>query len=57
MVFMVVTTVAAMGSNVMTFYREGQTLLLVLGVALLLLAGWVVVEGLLRFASLRTEAT
>ena len=52
---MVVTTVAAMSWNVLTFYREGQTLLLGLGVALLLLAAWVVIEGLLRFARLRTE--
>ena len=57
MVFMVVTTVAAMSSNVLTFYREGQTLLLVLGVALLLLAAWVVVEGAVRFSRVRAEAT
>ena len=56
MVFMVITTVAAMSWNVLTFYREGQTLLLVLGIALLLLAAWVVVEGMLRFARLLDRA-
>lgn len=55
MVFMLVTTIAAMGSNVLTFYEEGQTLLLVLGLCLLLLAAWVVIEGALRFVSLRAE--
>ena len=55
MVFMVVTTVAAMSWSVLAFYREGQTLLLLLGIALLLLAAWVVVEGMLRFARLRTK--
>ena len=55
MLFMLITTITAMSANVQTFYREGQTLLLVIGVSLLLLAAWVVMEGLIRVAQIRSD--
>ena len=49
MVFMLVTTLIAMLSNVRSFFNEGSYLLLAVGGAVLLLALWLIVEGVLRF--------
>jgi carbon starvation protein len=56
MVFMLVTTLIAMVSNVRTFFDQGSYLLLVVGGIVLLLAVWLVVEGVVRFARGRERA-
>ena len=52
MVGMLVTTVIAMGSNVLNFFRAGHWLLFAMGLFLLVLAAWLIVEAtiaILRF--------
>ena len=56
MVFMMVTTLVAMVSNVRTFYMQKNYLLLGVGAAVLLLAIWLVVEGVVRFTRGREGA-
>ena len=56
MVFMMVTTLVAMVSNVRTFYQQKNYLLLGIGAAVLLLAIWLVVEGVVRFTRGREGA-
>ena len=55
MVFMLITTIAAMASNIRTFYLKDQLLLFVIGVGLLVLAAWLVIEGTLRFLQIRRD--
>jgi carbon starvation protein len=56
MAFMLITTLVAMVYNITVFYESGSILLLGVGVILLLLlAAWLVVEGIIRFARIRTE--
>jgi carbon starvation protein len=55
MAFMLVTTLVAMVYNIGTFYESGSLLLLGVGVILLVLAIWLVVEAILRFRSIREE--
>jgi len=55
MVFMLVTTLAAMFVNVRRFYAQGSYLLLAVGGAVLFLALWLIVEGVLRFTRGRDE--
>jgi carbon starvation protein len=47
MVFILLSTVAAMGANLVSFWERGETPLMVVGGLLLLLAVWLSVEGLL----------
>lgn len=56
MMFMLVTTLIAMVANVRTFFEQGNFLLLAVGVSVLFLAIWLVVEGLVRFTRGREEA-
>lgn len=56
MLFMLVTTLSAMILNVRTFYEQGSYLLLAVGGAVLVLAVWLVIEGVLRFSKGREEA-
>jgi len=56
MVFMLVTTIVAMVANVRRFYDQGSYLLLFVGAIVLLLAVWLVVEGILRFTRGREDA-
>jgi carbon starvation protein len=56
MVFMMVTTLVAMVSNVRTFFLEGSYLLLAVGGVVLFLALWLVAEGVLRFTRSREKA-
>jgi carbon starvation protein len=49
MLFMIVTTLVAMVSNVRTFFVQQNYLLLGVGVTVLFLAIWPVVEGVVRF--------
>lgn len=56
MVFMLVTTMVAMVANVRRFYGQGSYLLLIVGGIVLVLAIWLVVEGILRFTRGREEA-
>jgi len=55
MVFMLITTIAAMAANIRTFYLKDQLLLFVIGVGLLVLAAWLVIEGTLRFLQIRRD--
>lgn len=57
MLFMLVTTVAAMGINIRAFLRQGNYLLLVVGMCLLGLAVWLVAEGVLRFRRVRRDVS
>lgn len=57
MVFMLVTTLIAMVSNVRTFLEQGSYLLLVVGGVVLFLAVWLVVEGILRLTRGREQIT
>ena len=54
MVFLLVTTVIAMVLNVKTFFQGGQTLLLVIGLGLLLLAISLIIEAIYRFFEFRS---
>ena len=56
MVFMLVTTLAAMVINVRSFFNQGSYLLLAVGGVVLFLALWLIVEGVLRFTGGRDEA-
>jgi len=56
MVFMIVTTLVAMVSNVKTFFEQQNYLLLGVGGMVLGLALWLIVEGVLRFTRGRDEA-
>ena len=56
MVFMLVTTLAAMIINVVQFFNQGSYLLLAVGAVVLFLALWLVFEGILRFTRGREEA-
>ena len=56
MVFMLVTTLAAMIINVVKFFNQGSYLLLAVGGIVLFLALWLVFEGILRFTRGREEA-
>ena len=56
MVFMLVTTLAAMIINVVKFFNKGSYLLLAVGGIVLFLALWLVFEGILRFTRGREEA-
>jgi len=56
MVFMLVTTLIAMVINVRTFYNDGSLLLLAVGGFVLLIAIWLVVEGVIRFTHSRDDA-
>jgi carbon starvation protein len=56
MIFMIVTTIVAMVSNVRTFFLEGNYLLFAVGTAVFLLALWLIVEGVLRFTRGREAA-
>ncbi len=49
MIFMLIMTTAAMVFNLIKFFREGQTSLWVTTVVVLIMAGWLVVEGILAF--------
>jgi len=49
MIFMLIMTTAAMVFNLIKFYREGQTSLWVTTVIVLVMAGWLVIEGILAF--------
>ena len=49
MVFMLVTTVAAMGVNITRFLEQENYLLLTIGSMLAVLAVWLIVEGVIRF--------
>jgi carbon starvation protein len=53
MVFMLATTIVAMVLKVGDFYRAGRHILLVMGVVILVLAFWLIVEGTLRWMKLR----
>ena len=54
MVFLLVTTVIAMALNVKTFFQGGQTLLLIIGLGLLLLAISLIIEAIYRFFEFRS---
>lgn len=56
MVFMLVTTLVAMVVNVRKFYEDGSFLLLAVGGVVLLIALWLIAEGILRFTRGRDEA-
>jgi carbon starvation protein len=56
MVFMIFTTVTAMGLKIGDFYRSGSTLLLVLGGGILALALWLLLEAALRLSRARDPA-
>lgn len=56
MAFMLVTTLVAMVYNIGLFYETGNLLLLGVGIILLLLAAWLVVEAAIRFARIRAGA-
>jgi carbon starvation protein len=56
MIFMIVTTLVAMISNVRTFFLEGSYLLLCVASAVLGLALWLIAEGFLRFTRGREAA-
>jgi carbon starvation protein len=56
MVFMIVTTLVAMVSNVRTFFLQGSYLLLVVALSVLALALWLIAEGYLRFTRGREAA-
>lgn len=49
MIFMLCMTVGAMGYNLFRFFQEGKTVLWVTSVVVLLMASWLVVEGILAF--------
>ena len=49
MVFMLVTTVAAMAVSIRRFLEQENYLLLSIGSMLAVLAGWLVIEGVIRF--------
>ncbi|HPZ84353.1 MAG TPA: carbon starvation CstA 5TM domain-containing protein, partial [Thermogutta sp.] len=49
MIFMLIMTTAAMIFNLIKFFQEGQTSLWVTTVVVLIMAGWLVVEGILAF--------
>ena len=49
MVFMLVTTVAAMGVGIARFIQQENYLLLVVGLTLAILALWLIIEGAIRF--------
>lgn len=49
MIFMLIMTTAAMVFNLIKFYQEGQTSLWVTTVIVLVMAGWLVIEGILAF--------
>jgi len=49
MIFMLVMTTAAMVFNLIKFFQEGQTALWITTVIVLIMAGWLVVEGILAF--------
>lgn len=53
MLLILLSTLLAMGSNLLRFVDEGETPLIVVGAVLLLMAGWLCVEGLL---ALRRDA-
>ncbi|MFP6627071.1 MAG: carbon starvation CstA family protein [Deltaproteobacteria bacterium] len=55
MVLMTVTTIVAMATNLASFGRQGQTMLFVVGLVLLLLAAGVIVEALGAFRRSRRE--
>jgi carbon starvation protein len=55
MLFMLVTTITAMILNVRNFYKSGSYLLLAVGGILLVLAIWLTLEGVVRFARIRAE--
>lgn len=55
MLFMLVTTLAAMVLNVRTYFTRGNYLLLGMGVVLLALAIWLVVEGVIRLKQARSK--
>jgi carbon starvation protein len=55
MVFMMVSTLAAMAVNLVDFHRKGQTVLLVLGGCITLIAMWLVVEAFLALRRYRRE--
>ncbi|CAN5596870.1 carbon starvation protein A [soil metagenome] len=55
MAFMLVTTLVGMVYNIGTFYESGSLLLLGVGVILLVLAIWLVIEAIVRFRSIREE--
>ena len=50
MLFMLVTTLTAMGIGIKNYIEQESYLLLFIGSLLVLLALWVIVEGLIRFA-------
>jgi len=55
MVFMMVSTLVAMAVNLVDFHRKGQTVLLVLGGCITLIAMWLVVEAFLALRRYRRE--
>ena len=55
MVFMMISTLVAMAVKVADFYREGQTVLLVVGGCITLIAVWLVVEAFLALRRYRRE--
>ena len=55
MVFMLVTTVAAMISNLRTFARDSDWLLVGVGASVFVLAIWLIIEGILRFTRSREQ--
>jgi carbon starvation protein len=55
MVFMIVTTLVAMVYNIGIFYENGSVLLLGVGVVLIALAVWLIIEAIVRFSRIRIE--
>ena len=55
MVFMMISTLVAMAVKLADFYREGQTVLLVVGGCITLIAVWLVVEAFLALRRYRRE--
>jgi len=56
MVFMLVTTIAAMIGNLRTFANDSDWLLVGVGASVFVLAIWLIIEGILRFTRSREEA-
>ena len=55
MAFMMVSTLIAMGVKLADFYRQGQTVLLVVGACITGIALWLVVEAVLALRRYRRE--
>lgn len=55
MVFMIVTTLVGMVYNMGIFYENGSLLLLGIGLILIVLAVWLIIEAVVRFTRIRAD--